>query len=56
MLATTAALAEIRIGRLDRGIAWPSKGDVLELRLNQDVLLTGPLHEEDIAMTTALLR
>ena len=37
------------IRRLDRGLALPIEGDVAQLRLYQDVLLTGPLHENNIA-------
>ena len=42
------------IRRLYRGLALPIEGDVLDLRLYEDVLLTGPLHQKDIAVFEAL--
>ena len=37
------------IRRLDPGLALPIEGDALEFRLDQDILLTGTVHQNDIA-------
>ena len=36
------------IRRLDRGLTLPIEGDALEFRLDQDILLTSTVHQNDI--------